>query len=151
MMSIKNRSFRFVVLQVSLLLLPVVSAFFVGSCRMAPKDNPGDTVASSQFYPPDTALLHRQRQADSAVVAQPPDSIDIFYVGEGSTRHELQLVSYPSRRDAIMRSKAPHIRVEGTADFGTVVRIKLWTSQRGDTLVKEVKVIPTEKVLPTDL
>ena len=83
MMSIKNRSFRFVVLQVSLLLLPVVSAFFVSSCRMAPKDNPGDTVASSQFYPPDTALLHRQRQADSAVVAQQPDSIDIFYVGEG--------------------------------------------------------------------
>jgi putative lipoprotein len=89
MMSIKNRSFRFVVLQVSLLLLPVVSAFFVSSCRMAPKDNPGDTVASSQFYPPDTAQLHRQRQADSAVVAQQPDSIDIFYVGEGSTRHEL--------------------------------------------------------------
>ena len=72
MMSIKNRSFRFVVLQVSLLLLPVVSAFFVSSCRMAPKDNPGDTVASSQFYPPDTAQLHRQRQADSAVVAQQP-------------------------------------------------------------------------------
>ena len=132
MMSIKNRSFRFVVLQVSLLLLPVVSAFFVSSCRMAPKDN-------------------RQRQADSAVVAQQPDSIDIFYVGEGSTRHELQLVSYPSRRDTIMRSKARHIRVEGKADFGTVVRIKLWTSQRGDTLVKEVKVIPTEKVSPTDL
>lgn len=151
MMSIKNRSFRFVVLQVSLLLLPVVSAFFVSSCRMAPKDNPGDTVASSQFYPPDTAQLHRQRQADSAVVAQQPDSIDIFYVGEGSTRHELQLVSYPSRRDTIMRSKARHIRVEGKADFGTVVRIKLWTSQRGDTLVKEVKVIPTEKVLPTEL
>ena len=149
MMSIKNRSFRFVVLQVSLLLLPVVSAFFVSSCRMAPKDNPGDTVASSQFYPPDTAQL--QRQADSAVVAQQPDSIDIFYVGEGSTRHELQLVSYPSRRDTIMRSKARHIRVEGKADFGSVVRIKLWTSQRGDTLVKEVKVIPTEKILPTDL
>ena len=151
MMSIKNRSFRFVVLQVSLLLLPVVSAFFVSSCRMAPKDNPGDTVASSQFYPPDTAQLHRQRQADSAVVAQQPDSIDIFYVGEGSTRHELQLVSYPSRRDTIMHSKARHIRVEGKADFGTVVRIKLWTSQRGDTLVKEVKVIPTENITPTDL
>lgn len=151
MMSIKNRSFRFVVLQVSLLLLPVVSAFFVSSCRMAPKDNPGDTVASSQFYPPDTAQLHRQRQADSAVVAQQPDSIDIFYVGEGSTRHELQLVSYPSRRDTIMRSKAHHIRVEGKADFGTVVRIKLWTSQRGDTLVKEVKVIPIENTTPTEL
>lgn len=151
MMSIKNRSFRFVVLQVSLLLLPVVSAFFVSSCRMAPKDTPGDTVASSQFYPPDTAKLHRQRQADSAVVAQQPDSIDIFYVGDGSTRHELQLVSYPSRRDTIMRSKVRHIRVEGKADFGTVVRIKLWTSQRGDTLVKEVKVIPIENTTPTEL
>ena len=118
---------------------------------MAPKDNPGDTVASSQFYPPDTAQLHRQRQADSTVVAQQPDSIDIFYVGEGSTRHELQLVSYPSRCDTIMRSKARHIRVEGKADFGSVVRIKLWTSQRGDTLVKEVKVIPIENTTPTEL
>ena len=87
----------------------------------------------------------------SSVVAQQPDSIDIFYVGEGSTRHELQLVSYPSRRDTIMRSKARHIRVEGKADFGSVVRIKLWTSQRGDTLVKEVKVIPTENITPTEL
>jgi hypothetical protein len=50
-----------------------------------------------------------------------------------------------------MRSKARHIRVEGKADFGTVVRIKLWTSQRGDTLVKEVKVIPIENTMPTDL
>ena len=147
----KKYGFRAVILQATLLLLPVTSAFFAGSCRMAPKDNPGDTVASAEFYPPDTTQINRLHRADSTAMARRPDSINVFYVGEGSTRHELQLVSYPSRRDTIMRSKARHIRVEGKADFGTVVRIKLWTSQRGDTLVKEVKVIPVENTTPTDL
>ena len=77
-----------------------------------------------------------------------PDSTDIFYVGEGSTRRELQLVSYPSRRDTVVRFKARHIRVEGRADVGSVVRITLWASHRGDTVVKEVKVIPAEDITP---
>ena len=115
---------------------------------MAPKDNPGDTVASAEFYPPDTTQINRHRRADSTVAAQRPDSTDIFYVGEGSTRRELQLVSYPSRRDTVVRYKARHIRVEGRADVGSVVRIKLWASHRGDTVVKEVKVIPAENITP---
>ena len=139
----KKRVFRFVILQATLLLLPVTSAFFAGSCRMAPKDNPGDTVASAEFYPPDTTQINRQRRADSTAMAQRPDSINVFYVGEGSTRRELQLVSYPSRRDTIVRRKARRIRVEGRADVG-----KLWTSQRGDTLVKEVKVIAAKNITP---
>ena len=142
----KKRVFRSVILQATLLLLPVTSALFAGSCRMAPKDNPGDTVASAEFYPPDTTQINRHRRADSAVVALRPDSTDIFYVGEGSTRRELQLVSYPSRCDTVVRYKARHIRVEGRADVGSVVRIKLWASHRGDTVVKEVKVIPAENV-----
>ena len=145
----KKRVFRFVILQATLLLLPVTSAFFAGSCRMAPKDNPGDTVASAEFYPPDTTQINRHRQADSAVVALRPDSTDIFYVGEGSTRRELQLVSYPSRRDTVVRFKARHIRVEGRADVGSVVRITLWASHRGDTVVKGVKVIPAQNITPT--
>ena len=146
MMENKNRGYRSVILQATLLLLPVTSAFFAGSCRMAPKDNPGDTVASAEFYPPDTTQINRHRRADSTVVTQRPDSTDLFYVGEGSTRRELQLVSYPSRRDTVVRYKARHIRVEGRADVGSVVRIKLWASHRGDTVVKEVKVIAAENI-----
>ena len=146
MMENKNRGYHSVILQATLLLLPVTSAFFAGSCRMAPKDNPGDTVASAEFYPPDTTQINRHRRADSAVVALRPDSTDIFYVGEGSTRRELQLVSYPSRRDTVVRYKARHIRVEGRADVGSVVRIKLWASHRGDTVVKKVKVSPAENI-----
>ena len=148
---IKNKKhvFRSVIFQATLLLLPVTSAFFAGSCRMAPKDNPGDTVASAEFYPPDTTQINRHRKSDSTAVAQRADSTDIFYVGEGSTRRELQLVSYPSRRDTVVRFKARHIRVEGRADVGSVVRIKLWASHRGDTVVKEVKVIPAQNITPT--
>lgn len=148
---IKNKKhvFRSVIFQATLLLLPVTSAFFAGSCRMAPKDNPGDTVASAEFYPPDTTQINRHRKSDSTAVAQRADSTDIFYVGEGSTRRELQLVSYPSRRDTVVRFKARHIRVEGRADVGSVVRITLWASHRGDTVVKEVKVIPAQNITPT--
>ena len=149
MMENKNRGYRSVILQATLLLLPVTSAFFAGSCRMAPKDNPGDTVASAEFYPPDTTQINRHRRADSTAVAQRADSTDIFYVGEGSTRRELQLVSYPSRRDTVVRFKARHIRVEGRADVGSVVRITLWASHRGDTVVKGVKVIPAQNITPT--
>lgn len=145
----KKRVFRSVILQATLLLLPVTSAFFAGSCRMAPKDNPGDTVASAEFYPPDTTQINRHRKSDSTAVAQRADSTDIFYVGEGSTRRELQLVSYPSRRDTVVRFKARHIRVEGRADVGSVVRITLWASHRGDTVVKGVKVIPAQNITPT--
>ena len=149
MMENKNRGYRSVILQATLLLLPVTSAFFAGSCRMAPKDNPGETVASAEFYPPDTTQINRHRRADSTAVAQRADSTDIFYVGEGSTRRELQLVSYPSRRDTVVRFKARHIRVEGRADVGSVVRITLWASHRGDTVVKGVKVIPAQNITPT--
>ena len=142
----KKCGFRAVILQATLLLLPVTSAFFAGSCRMAPKDNPGDTVASAEFYPPDTTQINRLHRADSTAVARRPDSINVFYVGEGSTRRELQLVSYPSRRDTIVRRKARRIRVEGRADVGSIVRIKLLASHRGDTVVKEVKVIAAENI-----
>ena len=127
MMENKNRGYHSVILQATLLLLPVTSALFAGSCRMVPKDNPGDTVASAEFYPPDTTQINRHRRVDSTVVTQRPDSTDLFYVGEGSTRRELQLVSY----------------------VGSVVRITLWASHRGDTVVKEVKVIPAQNITPT--
>lgn len=107
---------------------------------MAPKDEPGDTVAASAFAPVDTAALNRKARLAAKSVAV-NDSIDIFFVGEGSTASRLQLVSYPSRRDTITYGKARHIRKKGNADFGHVVRVKLWISDKGDTLVRAVEEI----------
>lgn len=107
---------------------------------MAPKDNPGDTVAASAFAPVDTAALNRKARA-ARRNAPVKDSADIFYVGEGSTPERLQLVSYPSRRDTVAYGKARHMRKSGNADFGHVVRVKLWISDRGDTLVQRIEEI----------
>lgn len=107
------------------------------SCRMASKDNPGDTVAASAFAPVDTAALNRKARAARQNVTV-KDSVDIFYVGDGSTKGGLQLVSYPSRRDTVVYGKTRHMRKSGNADFGHVVRVKLWISDKGDTLVRRV-------------
>lgn len=113
------------------------------SCKMAPKDEPGDTVAASVFAPIDTAALNRKARLAKKKAAV-KDSTDIFYVGDGSTKGELQLVSYPSRRDTIVYSKARHMKKTGNADYGHVVRVKLWISERGDTLVQRVDEIVQE-------
>lgn len=121
--------------------------FTFSSCRIAPKDEPGDTVAASVFAPIDTAVLNRKaRAARKAVPVK--DSIDIFYVGDGSTKGELQLVSYPSRRDTIVYGKTRHIRRSGNTDFGHVVRVKFWISATGDTLVQRVDELapPTQPI-----
>lgn len=119
-----------------LLLFAIVPA----GCRMAPKDEPGDTVAASVFAPVDTAALNRKaRLAMKKRVAK--DSVDIFYIGDGSTHSRLQLVSYPSRRDTVVYGKARRITKKGNADFGHVVRIKLWVSDKQDTLVQSVEEI----------
>lgn len=111
--------------------------FTFSSCHMAPKDNPGDTVAASVFAPIDTAALNRKARAYAK--AHPvKDSVDIFYVGDGSTRKQLQLVSYPSKKDTLLYSKARHMKKSGNADFGHVVRIKFYIS-KGDTLVQSVE------------
>lgn len=105
---------------------------------MAPKDQPGDTVAASTFAPVDTAALNRKaRLAKKTVPVK--DSLDIFYVGEGSTRGELQLISYPSRRDTTTYSKTRHVKRSGNTDFGHIVRVKFWISDSGDTLVQKVE------------
>ena len=111
---------------------------------MAPKNDPGDTVAASEFYPPDTAALARQA-AKARQSATVKDSADIFYVGEGSTRRQLQLLSYPSRRDTLSFGKARHMRVSGCADYGHVVRICFYVSH-GDTLVQRVEEIKPDEL-----
>lgn len=123
-------------------LLIAVQAVMV-SCRMAPSQDNGDTVAAKEFYPPDTAALRKAAAKDSA--AQPvADSTDIFVIGPASTRHEVQLLSYPSRRDSTRYAKSRHIRVRGNADVGHVVRAVFFTTPKGDTLVTRITELKQE-------
>ncbi len=123
-------------------LLIAVQAVLV-SCRMAPSQDDGDTVAAKDFYPPDTAALRKAAATDST--AQPAaDSIDIFVIGPASTRHEVQLLSYPSRRDSTRYAKSRHIRVRGNADVGHVVRAVFFSTPQGDTLVTRITELKKE-------
>ena len=119
----------------SMLLLVAVANT---SCRMAPSNNPGDTVAASEFNPIDTTVLNRKARA-YAKSHPVKDSIDIFYVGDGSTSQKIQLVSYPSHRDTVVYGKTSHIKRSGNTDVGHVVRIKLWISNKGDSLVQRIE------------
>lgn len=123
-------------------LLIAVQAILV-SCRMAPNQDNGDTVAAKDFYPPDTAALRKAAAKDSAAQAV-HDSTDIFVIGPASTRHEVQLLSYPSRRDSTLYAKSRHIRVRGNADVGHVVRAVFSTTPKGDTLVTRITELKQE-------
>ena len=120
--------------KIFLFVLCSVAAMSVStSCRFAREDNPGDTVAANQFDPTiaqKAKLLHAST-----------DSTDIFFVGDGSTKQQLQLVSYPSKRDTAVFSKARHIKVQGNADFGHVVRVGFYRLSSGDSIVKTVEEI----------
>ncbi len=120
----------------------VVAGLFPTACKMAPVDNPGDTVAASEFAPPDTAAINRMARAKAAKLAKAKDSVDIFYVGSGSTKQLLQLVSYPSRRDTAEYGKTRHIKRSGNTDVGSIVRVAFWVSD-GDSLVKSVEQLPS--------
>ena len=69
------------------------------------------------------------------------DSTDIFYVGTGSTKQFLQLVSYPSKRDTLVYGKTLHIKVKGSADFNNVVRVRFYLLNGKDSLVSAVEQI----------
>lgn len=116
----------------------IVLPFFSVSCKMAPKDEPGDTVAASVFNPVDTAALNRK--ARKHVTAVPvKDSTDIFYMGEGNAQRQLLLISYPSRRDTVHYVTTRHFKTTGNTEPGRAVRIKLWISDSGDTLVSRAE------------
>lgn len=111
------------------------------SCKMAPKQDPGDTVAASVFAPVDTAALHRKKRAEKARLANAKDSIGIYYIGPGSTDKKIQLISYPSQRDTLLYSKARHMKRSGSTDIGHIVRVKFYVS-RGDSLVQGLEEVP---------
>lgn len=118
----------------------IVGASVVSSCKMAPKQDPGDTVAASVFAPIDTVALHRKQRAEKARLANAKDSIGIYYIGPGSTDKKIQLISYPSQRDTLLYSKARHMKRSGSTDIGHVVRVKFYVS-KSDSLVQGLEEI----------
>lgn len=110
------------------------------SCKFAPDPNDGDTVAASEFYPEDTSALHAKKVAKNAASQKAiVDSVGIYYIGSGSSKERLQLVSYPSRRDTVEYGKTRHIKVKGSADIDHVVRVQFYLFNGKDSLVKYVE------------
>ena len=74
-----------------------------------------------------------------AAIKAGKDSVGIYYIGSGSTKDIIQLVSYPSRRDTMIYSKTRHIKVKGNADINHVVRVDYYLLNGKDSLVKYVE------------
>ena len=119
------------------------------SCKFAPEQQDGDTVAASEFYPEDTSSAHAKKMAKkTAEQAAIVDSTDIFLVGSGSNKDMIQLVSYPSRRDTFIYTKTLHVRVKGNADYNHLVKVDYYLLNGKDSMVKyieEVKLDTKEK------
>ena len=109
------------------------------SCKFAPDQHDGDTVAASEFYPEDTAAIHAKKKAKLAAMKTVKDSVGIYYIGSGSTKDIIQLVSYPSRRDTMIFGKTRHVKVKGNADINHVVRVDYYLLNGKDSLVKYVE------------
>jgi hypothetical protein len=108
-------------------------------CRIPPPTDDGDTVAASEFEPEDTATKAQAVRTAQAKQAAAQDSVGIYYIGDGSTHTHLQLVSYPSRRDTLVYGKTRHVRVKGSANFGSVVRVRFYIFNGKDSLVSGVE------------
>ena len=119
----------------------------VVSCRFAHRPVDGDTVAASVFEPEDTAMLRAKAAAKASKATRAvADSVGMYYIGDGSSRSTLQLVSYPSRRDTVEYGKTRHVKVKGCADIGHVVRVSFRVSKSGkDSLVCAVEEISFAK------
>ena len=110
------------------------------SCKFAPDQNDGDTVAANEFYPEDTAAAHAKTTVkDTAAQKAIVDSVGMYYIGSGSDKDKIQLVSYPSRRDTLLYSKTKHVKVKGCADIDHVVRVEFYLLNGKDSLVKAVE------------
>lgn len=122
-------------------MLLVIVGGMLTSCRFATSYKDGDTIAASEFEPADTSLASSRLSTDTLkrVAQVVVDSTDIFYVGTGSTKQFLQLVSYPSKRDTLVYGKTLHIKVKGSADFNNVVRVRFYLLNGKDSLVSAVE------------
>jgi len=125
---------------VAALVVATTSITTTTSCKFAPDQNDGDTVAASEFYPEDTTAEHAKKAAKNAAAQKAiVDSVGMYYVGSGSTKDKIQLVSYPSRRDTLLYSKTRHVKVKGSADIDHVVRVDFYLLNGKDSLVKYVE------------
>ena len=125
---------------VAALMVATTSITTTTSCKFAPQQDDGDTVAASEFYPEDTAAVHAKKAAKNATVQKAiVDSVGMYYVGSGSTKDKIQLVSYPSRRDTLVYGKTRHVKVKGSADIDHVVRVDFYLLNGKDSLVKYVE------------
>ncbi len=104
-----------------------------------PPTEDGDTVAACEFEPEDTAAKAKAVRAAQTKQIAVTDSVGIYYIGDGSTRTHLQLVSYPSRRDTMVYGKTLHVRVKGSAAFGSIVRVQFYLLNGKDSLVRAVE------------
>lgn len=124
---------------------PLIAFILLGTttgCHFAPTQNDGDTVAASVFYPVEESVGKGKAEADSTGTLNVArhDSIGLYIIGDGSTRQQLQLLSYPSRRDTSLFYKTKHVRVKGCADIGRVVRVEFYHPKgSADSLVKSVE------------
>lgn len=110
------------------------------SCKFAPDQQDGDTVAASEFYPEDTTTLRTKKGAKNDTIQKAiVDSVGMYYIGSGSTKDRIQLVSYPSRRDTLEYGKTRHVKVKGSADIDHVVRVDFYLLNGKDSLVKYVE------------
>ena len=109
------------------------------SCHFAPDQNDGDTVAASVFYTIDTAAIRAAKAAGKVTTSCGPDSIGMYFIGSGSDKQSIQLVSYPSRRDTFVYGKTRHVKVKGSADIGRIVRVQFYLLNNRDSLVKSVE------------
>lgn len=48
------------------------------SCKFAPDQHDGDTVAASEFYPIDTSAAHAKKMAKIAAIKNGKDSVGIY-------------------------------------------------------------------------
>ena len=85
--------------------------------------------------------------AKIAAIKASKDSVGIYYVGSGSTKNQIQLVSYPSHRDTLLYSKTQHVKVKGSADIDHVVRVDFYLLNGKDSLVKYVEEVDLKEHL----
>lgn len=134
--------------KILLALPPLVLTAAMGTltgCRFAPSYTDGDTVAASEFEPADTSAVGcMKKDTLKKAAAQVVDSVGMYYVGTGSTRQFLQLVSYPSKRDTLVYGKTRHVKVKGSADFNNIVRVKFYLLNGKDSLVRAVEQVVVE-------
>ena len=74
------------------------------SCKFAPDQHDGDTVAASEFYPIDTSAAHAKKMAKIAAIKNGKDSVGIYYGQQLYQRpHRARILSFTPRHDDVQQ------------------------------------------------